>query len=71
MKRYKVVFRERDKFKKWRTVTRIITADSKEHALIKTDRHLSLIKKIEFLGYKTKEIYKENSINIKRNKYEF
>ena len=57
MKRYKVVFKERDKFKKWRTVTRIITADSKEHALIKTDRHLSLIKKIEFLGYKTKEIY--------------
>lgn len=66
MRRYKVVFRERDRFKKWRTVTRIITADSKEHALIKTDRHLSLIKKVEFLGYKTKEIYKDICPNFQQ-----
>ena len=46
MNTYKITHKERDHTLTWRKVYSIIKAETKEEAIIKLDRHKSLIKKI-------------------------
>jgi hypothetical protein len=50
MNTYKITHKERDHTLTWRKVYSIIKAETKEEAIIKLDRHKSLIKKIELLS---------------------
>ena len=53
MNTYKITHQERDhKNFRWREVYSIIKAETKEEAIVKLDRHKSLIKKIEVLDIK-------------------